>query len=236
MASDIPPPEDPLLTSPRRPRPGRGAISFGAESAVPPLRGPAHLSKGLGMVGLLDSSRVTLAIVFGIPVAIGIVVALGIRRTTPTLLLVGGALVVAAIAVLAGWAVFRPGTGTAGSTAASPSGGVAPPPGSNLSCTPSGTRLQETAMGIAYQKSCLAAPADQPVTIQFVNRDAGTPHNIHIYSADPSSSPAARSLFAGQVVTGPAVATYHVPPLPAGKYFFHCDVHPNVMMGGLVVG
>jgi plastocyanin len=188
------------------------------------------------VLGLLDSSRVTLAIVFGIPAAIAIVVAFGIRRSTPVVLLVAGSLVVGAIAVVAGWAVFRPGTGTAVSTAPSSAGGGTPPPRPDLSCTPDGDRLQETVQGIAYQKKCLAAPAGQPVTIQFVNRDAGTPHNIHIFSADPTTSPGARSLFTGSLVTGPGVGTYRVPPLPAGKYFFHCDVHPTQMNGGYVVG
>jgi plastocyanin len=188
------------------------------------------------VLGLLDSSRVTLAIVFGIPVAIGIVVALGIRRSTPALLLVAGSLVVAAIAVLAVWAVFQPGTGTAGSTASSPGGGVTSPPRLDFSCTPSGPRLQQAVQGIAYQKKCLAAPAGQPITIQFTNKDSGITHNIHIYSADPTADPNARSLFSGPLVAGPATATYRVPPLAAGRYFFHCDVHPTQMMGGFVVG
>ena len=39
-----------------------------------------------------------------------------------------------------------------------------------------------------------------------------------------------------QIITGPAVATYDVKALPAGTYFFHCDVHPTQMFGTLVVG
>jgi plastocyanin len=189
------------------------------------------------VLGLLDSSRVTLAVVFGIPLAIGVVVALGLRRRTPTLVLVAGTLVVAGIAVLAAWAVFQPaGPQAAGSTAPSPgAGGPAPQPVS-LSCSPSGTRLQEVAKGIAYEKKCLAAPAGQAFTIEFDNQDAGTPHNIHIFSADPSKDPNAGSLFSGELVTGPATATYEVRPLAAGRYFFHCDVHPTQMVGGFVVG
>jgi plastocyanin len=194
------------------------------------------------VLGLLDSSRVTLAVVFGIPMAIGVVVALGVRRTTPLVVLLAGSLVVAGIALLAAWAVFQPaGHKAAGATASSPIGGGGPggqPVGQpvSYSCTPSGTRVGEVAKGIAFEKNCLAAPADQPFTIEFDNQDPGTPHNIHIYSADLAKDPNARSLFAGEPVTGPDKATYHVPALAAGKYFFHCDIHPTQMMGGFVVG
>jgi hypothetical protein len=188
------------------------------------------------VLGELDSSRVTLAVVFGIPVALGLVVALGIRRGTPAVALLAGCLVVAGIAVLATWAILQPGGREASGSTASPPG--AGGPGSapvNFSCTPSGTQLQQTARGIAFAETCLAAPADQPVTIEFDNQDAGTAHNIHIFSADPRKDPNARSLFSGDLVTGPDTATYEVPAQPAGRYFFHCDVHPTQMVGGFVV-
>jgi plastocyanin len=34
-------------------------------------------------------------------------------------------------------------------------------------------------------------------------------------------------------VTGPASIDYEIPAIPAGEYYFHCDVHPN--MNGTVV-
>jgi plastocyanin len=191
------------------------------------------------VLGLLDSSAVTLAVVLGIPVAIGLVVALGVRRKTPPLVLLAGSLLVCGIAVLAAWAIFQPAGGTAeGSAASPPSAPGAGGSGSQVSfsCSPSGTRLQETAKGIAFEKKCLAAPAGQAFTIEFQNQDAGTPHNIHIFAADPEQDPNARSLFEGDLVTGPISTTYEVQALPAGRYFFHCDVHPTQMVGGFVVG
>lgn len=189
------------------------------------------------MLGVLDSSRVTLAVVFGIPLAIGIVVALGMRRRTPALVLFAGSLVVAGIVVLGAWAVFQPASRQAsGSTAPSPGPGGPPSQPVSYSCAPSGARLQETAKGISFEKKCLAAPADQAFTIVFDNQDPGTPHNIHIYAADPRKDPNARSLFSGELVTGPSKADYEVKALPAGRYFFHCDVHPTQMFGGFVVG
>ncbi|HYT80489.1 MAG TPA: cupredoxin domain-containing protein [Actinomycetota bacterium] len=191
------------------------------------------------VLGLLDSSRVTLAVVLGIPLAIGVVVALGVRRRTPAFVLLAGSLVVAGIAVLSAWAVFQPARQQAsGSTVESsaPGAGGSSAQQVSYSCTPSGTRLQETVKGITYQKNCLAAPADQPFTIEFRNEDPATPHDIHIYSADPGKDPNARSLFKGKLVIGPKTETYEVQPIHAGKYFFHCDFHPTQMMGGFVVG
>jgi plastocyanin len=42
-------------------------------------------------------------------------------------------------------------------------------------------------------------------------------------------------VFRGQVLRGPRVVEEQVPAPKAGDYFFHCDVHPHVMQGKLVV-
>lgn len=99
------------------------------------------------------------------------------------------------------------------------------------SCTPSGTALSVTAHDIHYSTSCLAAPAGQPFTITFRNQDSGVPHNVAIYA----TSSATKVLFRGQIVTGTGTVTYHVPALPAGTYYFRCDVHPTAMHGAFVV-
>lgn len=98
-------------------------------------------------------------------------------------------------------------------------------------CAPTGTALSVTAHSIHFSTSCLAAPAGKPFTITFHNQDSGVPHNVAIYS----SSAATKVLFRGQIVTGAATATYHVPALPAGTYYFRCDVHPTAMHGTFVV-
>lgn len=225
---------------PRRPRgtspPPSGILRNRRETAHragPPTVSTMTVPGVRAVVGLLDSAPVVLAIVLGIPAAIGVVVGLGLRRRTPALVLLAGSVVAAGVAVLAVWAVFQ-----------EPSVSTARPPGTprpagrplDFSCAPSGAQLEETARGIAFARTCLAAPAGQPFTIEFDNQDQGTPHNIHIYSADPISDRNARSLFAGDLVTGPRTLTYRVSALPAGRYFFHCDVHPSQMFGGLVVG
>jgi plastocyanin len=152
---------------------------------------------------------------------------------------------------IAAWAAFRgeaPGSTPAAIVAPAPSptapapsatappSTVAPSASAPAQCQPSGTELHLTAAGIAFDPDCLAAPAETAFTIAFDNKDAGTPHNVHIFSADPAKDPNAQSLFAGDLVTGPATATYQVSALPAGTYYFHCDVHPAQMFGTFLSG
>ena len=87
------------------------------------------------------------------------------------------------------------------------------------------------AQNIAFDTETIELPPEAVVTITFDNRDAGTPHNISIYSDESLGE----TLFQGEIVTGPATIPYEVGPFPAGEYYFHCDVHPN-MNGAVRVG
>ncbi len=89
-----------------------------------------------------------------------------------------------------------------------------------------------TASGMAFDVTTITLKANTATTITFDNKDAGIPHNIAIY---PSSSELTSPLFRGDIVTGPATATYTIPPLKPGTYYFQCDVHPTVMNGQVVV-
>ena len=107
-------------------------------------------------------------------------------------------------------------------------GGGKPP----ATCEPSGTELRIAAEDLVFDLGCLAAPAGRPFTIAFDNRDQGVPHNVAIYTDET----AAEALFVGEIVTGPTEVVYEVPALPAGTYFFRCDVHPATMTGTFIVG
>ena len=87
------------------------------------------------------------------------------------------------------------------------------------------------AQNISFDTNEIDLPPDAPSTITFDNQDPGVQHNIAIYEDESLS----KSLFQGDLVTGPGQADYDVPPLSAGEYYFHCDVHPN-MNGTVVVG
>lgn len=98
-------------------------------------------------------------------------------------------------------------------------------------CAPDGTALSIIAFDGKFDKKCLAAPAKQAFTIDLKNLDRGLPHNVAIYR----DSTARKKLFRGDLIAGPGVGTYSVPALPAGKWFFRCDPHPE-MNGTFVVG
>jgi plastocyanin len=95
---------------------------------------------------------------------------------------------------------------------------------------PGGGGAVVRASGLAFDTDEIHLPADRESTITFDNRDAGTQHNIAIYEDDTLTT----SLFTGDLVTGPAQVEYSVPPTPAGTYYFHCDIHPN-MNGSVIV-
>ena len=112
--------------------------------------------------------------------------------------------------------------------------GTTPP--ASASCSPSGTALTITAKNLAFDKTCLAAPAGQAFTIQFANAENGTTHNIAILAADPAKDPTAKVFFRGAMFAGIKTMTYNVGAIAAaGTYFFHCEVHPTQMFGTFVV-
>ena len=92
-----------------------------------------------------------------------------------------------------------------------------------------GAAITEGALNVAFTNASLTAPAGAPFAIEFDNQDAGIPHNILIKGTDGGT------LFDGDLVNGPAKATYNVPALAAGMYTFVCKVHPN-MTGTIMVG
>lgn len=87
-----------------------------------------------------------------------------------------------------------------------------------------------------FDPSALTVQAGAPITLEFDNQDPGVPHNVVIFGEDPAANPDATPIFSGELVTGVATATYDVPPLQAGTYFFHCEVHPATMVGTIEAG
>jgi len=117
--------------------------------------------------------------------------------------------------------------GSGGGGPGEPGGGGGPPGGGG---EPGGGQTV-VAQNIAFDTQTIELPPEAVVTITFDNRDAGTPHNISIYSDESLGE----TLFQGEIVTGPAAIPYQVGPFPAGEYYFQCDVHPD-MNGAVRVG
>jgi plastocyanin len=122
---------------------------------------------------------------------------------------------------------------------------AAPSPAPQVPETPGGAEgcgedtqpvLEIVAEGTAFDPTCLVAPAGEPFTIEFDNRDpvsATGPHNIAI--AVDEAAVASDPIFKGDLVNGPDTVSYEVPAIQdEGSYFFHCDVHPT-MTGTLAV-
>jgi plastocyanin len=89
--------------------------------------------------------------------------------------------------------------------------------------------LDIVAQGIAFDPTCLVAPAGEPFTINFDNKDpvaeAGQ-HNIAI-GQDPETV-ADDPIFQGELISGPDSVEYPVGAIDEGTYFFRCDVHTNM--------
>ena len=94
------------------------------------------------------------------------------------------------------------------------------------SLDPASPRL--AAEGIAFDKTELAAPANEAFVIVFENREAVS-HNVSIYADQALRD----RRFEGVLFGGPSRRWYPVPALAPGTYRFVCDLHPT-MTGRLV--
>jgi plastocyanin len=88
-----------------------------------------------------------------------------------------------------------------------------------------------SAADIAFDTKTLTLTAGAKVTLTFDNKDTGVPHNV-VITQDQAG---AQVLFHGDIITGPATATYSFVAPPPGGYFFHCEVHPTTMTGTVAV-
>lgn len=91
-----------------------------------------------------------------------------------------------------------------------------------------GGEVTVAAEALAFDSKELKIPADTAFTLVFNNKEA-QPHNVSILESQGSAT----ALFRGDVVTGPTEEEYEVDAIPAGEYYFQCDVHPT--MSGAVV-
>lgn len=112
---------------------------------------------------------------------------------------------------------------SAGASAGTPGAAASGPAGA-----PAATLEVSAASPSGFDQTQLSAPAGTAFAIHFKNTDPSVPHDVAIKDAGGNV------LFKGDVITGPAEATYQVNALPAGTYTFFCIVHPN-MQGTLTV-
>ena len=72
-----------------------------------------------------------------------------------------------------------------------------------------------------FEQAVVSAPAADPFTIWFENRET-VPHNVNVLDA------AGASMAKGEVFSGPAARPLEVPALVQGNYRVICDVHPDM--------
>lgn len=94
-------------------------------------------------------------------------------------------------------------------------------------CGPETNTFTMTAKNVSWSKKCIRVHDNEPVTVTMQNQDSGVQHNFSIYTGPDAK----KNLFKGPLLTGPASATLHIPALPAGTYYFQCDVHGQAMSG-----
>lgn len=144
---------------------------------------------------------------------------------TPSLLLTGlGILLVGAVLVQGGWVPPRASGGEAAAASGAPGEGPSGEPGApgpSEGAAPAAD-VTVTAKDIAFLEPSVAAKADTPFTLAFVNNDEGVPHNVEFKDASGAS------VYLGEIFPGIATKVYDVPALPAGSYTFLCTVHPSM--------
>jgi plastocyanin len=98
-----------------------------------------------------------------------------------------------------------------------------------ITVEPGAGAIRVVARNTAFDKDRIELPADQPSMLALDNEDP-IDHNLSIYEDESASGD---PLFTFEPFAGPATKTFPVDPLPAGEYYFHCDIHP--VMNGTVV-
>ncbi|HLF69848.1 MAG TPA: cupredoxin domain-containing protein [Actinomycetota bacterium] len=94
---------------------------------------------------------------------------------------------------------------------------------------PSVALIEISADNLLFDKTQLDLPADKPFKLRFDNREDQL-HNVQILKEK-----AGETLFIQPFFKGPSKVTWDVSPIPAGTYYFQCQIHPTTMFGKVVV-
>jgi cytochrome c oxidase subunit II len=96
----------------------------------------------------------------------------------------------------------------------------------------SGNALHVTARDISWNTNCLAVAEAQPIALTVTNLDAGVDHNFAIWDGPGQK----HQFFATGKFPGVATQSFTIQTLPAGKYYFQCNVHGPAMSGVIIIG
>lgn len=143
-------------------------------------------------------------------------------------------IVVTATLALGGCKASQPPATTTQSTTTTPvSSNPATAPSSTTPNQQSVT-INLVAKNISFDMKEITVPAGAVVTVIFKNEDTGVTHNFAVYQNLAGGQ--TKSVFVGDIITGPNTITYHFSAPAAGNsYFFECDLHPTMMNGTFTV-
>jgi plastocyanin len=156
------------------------------------------------------------------------------RFSTGAAAAVIGALAIGGFAIGSGITLFQDTT----PVASVPGGATAPAGGGGFN----GTIVAKTAT--KFETAAFSLPPATDVTLTFDNQDQGIPHNIHFFASQDAGGQSLTTCKTGcatppevstAVKAGPEKESFTFTTPAAGKYLFHCDVHPDTMKGTLTV-
>ncbi len=122
--------------------------------------------------------------------------------------------VVAAVCVAVSVAVAVAGCGAGGS-------------GGDPLASFGGATLTIQAQDLTFDPDIATMPAGQPLRLVLDNKDAGVPHDLHVFRGDTD-------IAQSPTVTGPGLTAVTFGPLAPGRYQFECTIHPD-MIGTIIV-
>lgn len=106
-------------------------------------------------------------------------------------------------------------------------------PAGGGTCEPDGVDLTIVAVGLAWDKDCLAVEAAVDFTVSMDNTDPTAAHNFSIYTEAGGEAVFASDLDAGVIGS---IVDYDVPAIEdPGQLYFQCDFHPTSMNGAFIV-
>src|SRR6266540_1067988 len=120
------------------------------------------------------------------------------------------------------------GSGSGGAqpgTAAQPSS----PAKAASGCSPDSTVTLVAEKGAGksgWAQTLVEVPANQPFSLCIRNQDNDY-HNLIVFEGETASESPTRLFNSGRILDPGQEATYQVKPIPPGKHFFWCAVHPG---------
>lgn len=105
--------------------------------------------------------------------------------------------------------------------------GCGPGSGPGPDASFSGAEATIEAVNVQFEPVTVTLPAGQPLRLILDNKDAGVPHDLHVFRGE-------QEVGRSPTIIGPGLTEVRFGPLTPGNYQFQCEIHPD-MIGTLAV-